>query len=464
MTVAAPGPPRLGWPVWRLGGVVVVGAFLSMLDGSIVAVGLDTVARDLHVGLAEVAWVSNAYLLALAVSLPLCGWAGRRVGVGRLWLGALAAFTITSAVCALAGDLTTLVVARVAQGLAAGLLVPAGQTLLGQAVGPERLGRVMGVLGLAVSAGPAVGPALGGVLLAGFSWPALFLVNVPIGVVGLIAGLWVIPRGGSGLAGPLDVGGLVLVGVGLPATLFALTALAAPGGAGPAVVGTLVVGLATLAGFVVRTRRVRHPLTDLSLLRRPVFAAACVASGLVGAVMFGSLLALPLWFQLRQGAGVVDTGLALVGFGVGAGLAGPLAGWLTDRLGGGRVAVAGMLVVVATTVPFAFLPAAAPAAVVQVLLVLRGLATGTAAVPVTVAGYAAVTADQLPDAATQLNVVQRVGGAAGGALVAVVVARGLADGPDTAFAAVFLVLAGVGVLALAASAWLASVDPRRFRA
>lgn len=125
-------PPRLGWPVWRLAGVVVVGAFVSMLDGSIVAVGLDTVARDLHVGPAEVAWVSNAYLLALAVSLPLCGWAGRRVGVGRLWLGALAAFTLTSAVCALAGDLPALVVARVAQGLAAGLLVPRARPCSGR--------------------------------------------------------------------------------------------------------------------------------------------------------------------------------------------------------------------------------------------------------------------------------------------------------------------------------------------
>jgi EmrB/QacA subfamily drug resistance transporter len=457
VTVASPAPTRLGWPVWRLAGVVVVGAFLSMLDGSIVAVGLDTVARDLHVGLAEVAWVSNAYLLALAVSLPLCGWAGRRIGVGRLWLGALAAFTLTSGVCALAGDLTTLVVARVAQGLAAGLLVPAGQTLLGQAVGPERLGRVMGVLGLAVSAGPALGPALGGLLLDSFSWPALFLVNVPIGVLGLVAGLRVVPRGETGRAGPLDVVGLVLVGVGLPATLFALTTLAGPGGTAPAVVGTLVVGVLTLAGFVRRTLRTRHPLTDLSLLRRPVFAAACVSSGLVGALMFGSLLVLPLWFQLRQGAGVIDTGLALIGFGVGTAVAGPLAGWLTDRVGGGRVAVVGVLVVVATTVPFAFLAADAPVLLVQALLVVRGLATGLAAVPVTVVGYAAVSAEALPDAATQLNVVQRVGGAAGGALVAVVVARGLVVGPDVAFGAAFLVLAGVGVLALGATTWLARV-------
>ena len=447
--------------MWRLAGVVVVGAFVSMLDGSIVAVGLDTVARDLHVGPAEVAWVSNAYLLALAVSLPLCGWAGRRVGVGRLWLGALAAFTLTSAVCALAGDLPALVVARVAQGLAAGLLVPAGQTLLGQAVGPERLGRVMGVLGLAVSAGPALGPALGGVLLASFSWPALFLVNVPIGALGLAAGLRVVPRGVAGRAGPLDVGALVLVGLGLPATLFGLTVLAEPGGTGPAVVGTLVVGLVALAGFVRRTRRARHPLTDLSLLRRPVFAAACVASGLVGAVMFGSLLALPWWFQLRQGAGVIDTGLALIGFGVGTALAGPLAGRLTDRLGGGRVAVVGTLAVVATTVPFAFLAADAPVLVVQTLLVVRGLATGLAAVPVTVAGYAAVEAEALPDAATQLNAVQRVGGAAGGALVAVVVARGLADGPDVAFQAAFLVLTGIAVLALGAATWLAATGRRR---
>lgn len=128
---------------WRLAAVIVVGAFMSGLDASVVNVGLDSISRDLNTDLATVQWATNGYLVALGVSLPVCGWLGRRVGVGRLWLAALAAFTVASILCALAPSIEWLIALRVLQGMSAGLLIPAGQTILGQAVGPERLGRVM---------------------------------------------------------------------------------------------------------------------------------------------------------------------------------------------------------------------------------------------------------------------------------------------------------------------------------
>lgn len=205
---------RLGWPVWRLALVIVFGAFASGLDTSIVTIGLPAIGRDLRAALPETQWVATAYLLALAVSLPLAGWLGRRVGVGRLWLGALAAFTAASVLCAAAPTLAALVALRAAQGLAGGLLIPAGQTVLGQAVGAHRLGRVMATLGVAVSVAPALGPVVGGLLLDPNTWhwlgdsgPAhwlaggagawrwLFAVNLPVGAAGLVLRLRYVPRG-----------------------------------------------------------------------------------------------------------------------------------------------------------------------------------------------------------------------------------------------------------------------------
>lgn len=433
------------WPVWRLALVIVFGAFLSGLDASIVAVGLDTIARDLSADLAVAQWVANGYLLALGVSLPLCGWLGRRVGVGRLWLAALAAFTVTSGLCALAGDVGWLIVLRVLQGLSAGLLIPAGQTILGQAVGPARLGRVMSVLGVAVTAAPALGPIVGGVVVAGASWPWLFLINVPIGVAGLVLGLRHVPRGEPGAGTPLDVPGVLLLGAGLPALVYGLT-----GGGVPWV----VLGAGALAGYGWHARRAAHPVLDLRLFADRTYSAAVVTSAFTGAALFGAALLFPLFLQIGRGADPLTSGLLLVSLSVGTIVVLPLSGRWVDRFGGGAVAVAGGIGCVVTTVPFALLPLDTAETWVQVLLLLRGAAIALAVVPAGTAAYAAVTRAQLPDATTQVNIVQRVGGALGGALFAVVLAGGLTDGPEAAFHHAFWWLTGASALGLVAAVTL----------
>ena len=188
-TTVGDGQERLPWSAWRLAAVIAFGAFMSGLDASIVNVGLETIARDLNASIGTTQWAANGYLIALAVSLPVCGWLGRRVGVGRLWLVALAGFTVTSGLCALAGSIHQLIGLRVLQGLTAGLLIPAGQTVIGQAVGSRRLGVVMATLGVAVALAPALGPTLGGVVIHLASWPWLFLVNLPLGALALHLGL-----------------------------------------------------------------------------------------------------------------------------------------------------------------------------------------------------------------------------------------------------------------------------------
>lgn len=436
------------WPTWRLALVIVFGAFLSGLDASIVAVGLDTIARDLDADLATAQWVANGYLLALGVSLPACGWLGRRVGVGRLWLGALAAFTVASGLCALAGDVGWLIALRVLQGLAAGLLIPAGQTILGQAVGPGRLGRVMSILGVAVTTAPALGPIVGGLVVTGASWPWLFLVNLPVGVVGLALGLRYVPRGTSAVGAPLDVVGLVLLSAGLPALVYGLTLWSAGDAASP---GWAVGGALALAGYARHARRAAHPVLDLGLFRDRTYSAAVVTSAFTGAALFGAALLFPLFLQLGRGADPLASGVQLLALSVGTVVVLPLSGRLVDRCGGGVVAVAGGLGCVLTTLPFAVLPIDVAGPWVQLLLLLRGAALALAVVPAGTAAYAAVTRAQLPDAATQVNIVQRVGGALGGAVFAVVLSRGLVSGPEPAFHAAFWWLTGASALGLAAA-------------
>jgi EmrB/QacA subfamily drug resistance transporter len=357
VTAARTDVEPIPWTVWRLALVIVFGAFMSGLDASVVNVGLDTVARDLGSDLATAQWVANGYLLALGVSLPLSGWLGRRAGVGRLWLCALAAFTVSSGLCALAGDVGWLIALRVVQGLSAGLLIPAGQTILGQAVGPGRLGRVMSVLGVAVTAAPALGPLVGGLLLGAASWPWLFLINLPLGAAGLALGWRYVPRGEPAAVGRLDLAGLLLVSTGLPLLVYGCTAWGERGTpAAPGVWLPVVAGIGTLTAFVLRSRRIERPVLDLRLFGNRAFAAAVTSTAFTGAALFGAGLLFPLYFLLGRGEDPWTAGVLLISLSVGTMLVLPVSGRLVDRFGGGAVSVAGGIASVLTTAPFALLP------------------------------------------------------------------------------------------------------------
>jgi EmrB/QacA subfamily drug resistance transporter len=460
-TNAAPEP--LSPAVWRLCGIVAFGAFMSGLDASVVNVGLDTIGRDLGSELGSTQWVANGFLLALAVSLPACGWAGRRVGPGRLWLGALTAFTMASGLCALAPTVHWLIALRAVQGLAAGLLIPAGQTILGQAVGPERLGRVMATLGIAVTVAPAIGPSVGGLIVDRASWPWLFLINVPVGALALALGHRVVPRGSVDRTAQLDRTGLLLLTLGVPAAVLACTAASDAGGIlRPAVMAPLVLAVAALAAYVRHARRPdRRPVLDLGLYRNRVYAAATATTALASASMFGAAILFPLYFQLGRDRSVVATGLLLIPLSIGTALALPLAGRLVDRVGGGLVSLVGAAAALVTTAPFTVLDLDAATPLVLALLLVRGMAIALAVVPLTAAAYKAVSPDQLPDATTQVNISARVGGALGGTIFTVVLAGRLDAGTEGAFHTTFAWLTAASLLGVAGAAWLAVTERSR---
>lgn len=451
-TVLAPIPAE----VWRVAWVIVLGAFMANLDTSLVNVGLDTISRDLRGSLSSVQWVTSGYLIALAGALPACAWLGRHLGMGRLWLYALVGFTVTSGLCAAAADLPALIVLRVAQGITGGLLLPAGQAVLGATAGPSRMGRVMNTVGLAVVLAPAIGPTVGGLLIDSLSWRWLFLVNVPIGLIAIALGLRCVPSGERGTAGRFDLPGFILVGSGLPLLVYGITAASQDGTlTSPAVLATLLPGALGLAAFTCWSLRRRAPLLNLRLLTNRVYSAAATLVFLTGAALFGGMIILPLYYELYRHKGVVATGLLMLAYGAGAALSMPLGGRLTDRLGGGITAVAGLVITIAATVPFAFLDASASLAGVEALQFVRGIGISLAGVPAVAAAYASVAREHIPDAAAQVNIFQRVGGALGSALLVVILDKQGAT-TTTAFHAVFWWLTATAVLALITAVLLAN--------
>ncbi|MBV9918253.1 MAG: multidrug efflux MFS transporter [Solirubrobacterales bacterium] len=426
---------RIDSQVWRISLVVILGAIMSILDTTIVNVALATLGRDLHAGISQIQWVVTGYMLSLAAVIPVTGWAAERFGAKQVYLVSLALFTGASALCGLAGSSTELIAFRVLQGVGGGMILPVGQLMMAQAAGPERMGRVMSIVAVPAMLAPILGPTIGGLIVDNISWRWIFYVNVPIGAIAVIAALRTLPRVQPGRGMTLDVRGLALMSIGLPLLTYGLAEVGSTGTfTSVKVVLPLLAGLALIALFAVHALRIPHPLLDLRLYRRPTFSSASVAMFCLGAALFGGMVLLPLYWQGVRHESVVDTGLLTAPQGLGMALVMPLAGKLTDKLGGGPLALFGVLLTTLATIPFGLITDHTSIVWLSCVMLVRGAGIGFAFMPAMTAAFASLESFELPDATPQLNVLQRVGGSIGVAVLAVVLQRAL-EGAHTQAAA-----------------------------
>jgi EmrB/QacA subfamily drug resistance transporter len=429
--------------VWKVAGVVVLGMLMSILDTTIVNVALRTLGHDLHSSISQIQWVITGYLLSLAAVIPITGWAARRYGAKRVYMTSLVLFTAGSVLCAVAASTTALVLFRVLQGVGGGMLMPVGQLIMAQVAGPKRMGRVMGVVAMPAMLGPILGPVVGGLILQNLHWSWIFLVNVPIGVIAFIAGWRIIPETESGEAGRLDVRGLVLLSGASSALVYGLSQLGTHSSlTAPAVVWPTVAGLALAAVFCLHALRVERPLLDVRLYANRVFASASLTTFALGAALFGAMILVPLYYQEVRHESVIATGLLTGPQGLGMLLVAPLTGRLTDRFGGGRVALVGVLILALSTIPLGFVGRGTSIASISIVLLVRGVGIGFAFMPAMTAAFAALRPEQLSDATPQLNVVQRIGGAIGTAVLAVVLQRATGPSPTSGHSPTLSKLAG----------------------
>jgi EmrB/QacA subfamily drug resistance transporter len=417
--------------VWKVAGVVILGMIMSILDTTIVNVALRTLGHDLHSSIAQIQWVVTGYILALAAVIPVTGWAARRYGAKRVYMTSLVLFTAGSALCAVAGSTTSLVLFRVIQGVGGGMLMPVGQLMMAQVAGPKRMGRVMGITAMPAMLAPILGPVVGGAILQNLHWSWIFLVNLPIGVIAFILGWRLLPSTDSGDAGRLDVVGLGLLSSGATALVYGLSEFGTHSSlTAPIVVWPVVAGLALVGVFCWHALRVERPLLDVRLYANRIFSAASLTTFGLGAALFGAMILVPLYYQEVRHESVIVTGLLTGPQGLGMLLVMPLSGRFAERFGGGRVALAGVSILCLGTLPLAFVGAHTSVLSISLVLVLRGVGIGFSFMPAMTAAFASLKPKQLSDATPQLNVVQRVGGAIGTAVLAVVLQRASGHAPS----------------------------------
>ena len=440
--------------VWKIAAVVILGMVMSILDTTIVNVALRTLGHDLHATISEIQWVVTGYLLSLAAVIPVTGWAARRFGAKRVYLTSLVLFTAGSGLCAIAASTTSLVFFRVLQGAGGGMIMPVGQLIMAQVAGPKRMGRVMGIVSMPAMLAPILGPVVGGVILQNLHWSWIFLVNLPIGVIAFVLALRILPRTDSGEAGRLDVVGLGLLSCASTATVYGLAQLGSNASlAAPEVVVPILIGLVLSGIFIWHALRVERPLLDVRLYANRVFGAASMTTFFLGAALFGAMILVPLYYQEVRHESVIVTGLLTGPQGLGMLLVMPLTGRLTERFGGGRIALGGVSLLALTTIPLAFVTANTSILSISLILLARGIGIGFAFVPAMSAAFASLRPDQLSDATPQLNVLQRIGGAIGTAVLAVVLQRAGGGSHDpaslaNAFDSAYLWSAGIALLAI----------------
>ncbi|HVW82305.1 MAG TPA: MDR family MFS transporter [Mycobacteriales bacterium] len=449
--------PGLGADVWRVAIVVILAMIMSTLDTTIVNVALISLSRDLHTSLDTVQWVVTGYLLSLAAVIPTTGWAAKRFGSKRLFLGSIVVFTVGSALCGLAPSVGWLIAFRVLQGLGGGMLMPLGMMIVVKKAGPERLARVMSAISVPIILGPVVGPTIGGLLLDHAGWRWIFYVNLPVGIAAFIAAVRLLPADRTEDAGPLDIAGLAIVAPGLVGITYGLAKVGVDSFGSVSVLAPLLAGLALVAVFVVRSLHVDRPLLDMRLYKDRSFSAASLTTFCLGAAMYGALILMPLYFQTLRGEDAVQTGLLLGPQGIGSALAVWAAGHLVDRYGAGLVSIGGAAVSIATTVPFVFLGGHTNFALIDVAMVARGLGVGLSSMPAMTAAFRSLTPEQVNDATPQLNVIQRVGGSIGTAILTVILQNRLDHAKTLSAGAHAFDTSFVWVLAITAVASLPTV-------
>ena len=444
---------KLDSKVLLVAGVIVLGGIMSILDITVVSVGLQTFQKEFDATSAQVAWTMTGYTLALASVIPLTGWAADRFGTKRLYLLAIVLFALGSALCAAADSLQMLVAFRVLQGLGGGMLMPLGMTILTRAAGPERVGRVMAVLGIPMLLGPIFGPILGGWLIDVASWHWIFLINLPIGLIALVYAAIVLPKDRVEPSETFDWPGMLMLSPGLATFLYGVSSIPEAGTvwAGKVLIPAAI-GLVLLAAFVpwALRRHNIHPLIDLRLFLNRDLSIAVIAMSLFAMAFFGASLLFPLYFQQVRGESALDSGVLLAPQGIGAMITMPIAGILADRIGPGKIVLTGIVVITVGMGMFTQLSADTSYTYIVAALFVMGLGMGATMMPIMASALATLKDHTVARGSTLMNIVQQVAASIGTALFSVLLTNGLKDITATspvevrsqmgdAFASVFLV-------------------------
>jgi DHA2 family multidrug resistance protein len=422
--------PRAFAYKWPIAFGVLLGAVMELVDTSIVNVAVSHMAANLGASIDEITWVAVGYILAAVIVLPMTGWLGARFGRKRYYLTSVAIFTIASVLCGLATSLESLVVWRIIQGLGGGALISTSQAIMFESFPEDEKVMASALFGVGMMVGPALGPTLGGIIVERFTWPWIFLVNVPFGVICFLL-VWVFYRADPperAAAGHIDVAGFALLALGIGALQFVLER----GEHYDWFDSRLILTLAATAAIAIATMvwwelRVAAPVLNLRVLRNVSLSAATTQVTAVGMALYGSVFALPLYLQSILGFDAETTGWLIFPSAVASAVTMLAASRLMKIFHPRTLVAVGTVVLASSMFMHGTLTTDSGASNVHLPVILRGMGFGLIYVPVTTAAFVGLPAKEMAHGTAMFHLMRQLGGSIGIALVATQLTTGTAQ-------------------------------------
>ncbi|MCK9582359.1 MAG: DHA2 family efflux MFS transporter permease subunit [Endomicrobiales bacterium] len=396
---------------------IMIGTFIAVLDSTIVNVGLPDIMASFGTSIDKIEWVITAYMLAFGIVLPACGWVADHIGYKRTYFIALGIFTLGSFLCGLAWNETSLITFRVIQGIGAGFIMPVGMAIVMREFPARQRGMALGFWGIAAAASVSFGPLIGGYLIDNVSWQAIFDVNVPIGIFGMLA-TWVIQREyRSESVRDFDFWGFFSMAVFLTSLLLALSEGNASwntgGWSSNFILSCFAISLIGFVVFIFVEMNAKHPFVDLKLFKNFNFGVTNIILFIFGLSMFGSTFLLPLYLQNALGYTAYQSGLVFLPVGILQGMISPISGIMSDKLDARIPAITGIILLTLSFFLNNSLSLFSEHTQIMIPLYLRGLAMGLLFTPLSSLALSGISKHQMAQASGLFNVIRQIGGSFG---------------------------------------------------
>ncbi len=410
------GHPALGGTMKHWMGpvlVALIGAFMAILDSSIVNVAVPTIMSVFNASTNTVQWISTIYLLASGCIVPFSGWMGDRFGIKNLYIGSLIIFVLGSLLCGLAWDINSLIVARVLQAVGGGMIMPTIMAMIYRMVPRDKMGGAMGIFGIALLVAPALGPTLGGYLVEYVNWRWIFTINLPIGVIGVLLAIMTLPEFKSAHPGKLDFAGAATSATMLFTLLLALSKGTDWGWTSEPIVLLFFASAVSLVLFIYIETTIDNPLLDLRVFRYASFTAANLTTVVTTVGLYAGLFYIPLFLQSIRGIGAMETGLLMMPGALVTAVMMPITGKLFDKIGAKALVISGLLMLSVLTLNFSNLNLATATGTITMWIIFRGAVMAFAMMPAQTASLIDIPNELIGRASSISNIIRSVAGSFG---------------------------------------------------
>lgn len=410
-------------PIGKVLFVLMFGMFIAILNQTLLNVALPVMMTDLNVNATTAQWLMTGFMLVNGILIPISAFLVENYGFRKLFIAAMASFTLGSLVCAVSTTFALVMTGRIIQAIGAGILMPLGMNIFMTVFPPEKRGAAMGTMGIAMILAPAIGPTVSGWVVQNYDWHLMFYAMVVIGLIDIMfAFAWFHLE--KELTRPtFDVQGIIYSSIGFGGILYGFSEAGSKGWSSAEVTISLLVGVVFLIFFVIRQLKVEKPLLELRVLRYNMFTFTLIINSIVTMALFGGMLLLPIYLQNIRGFTPIESGLLLLPGALIMGLMGPVAGKIFDRYGVRGLAIVGLAITTYGTYEFTQLTADTPYKTILGIYMLRSFGMSLIMMPIMTAGMNQLPLNMISHGTAMSNTIRQVAGSIGTALLVTVMTQ-----------------------------------------